>query len=62
MTQPIFTTRVDCNYDGLYVWHKDFIMRDDNRASIVNVDGSDFLYYSSINRDWHRHLDLIIPL
>lgn len=37
-------------------------MRDDNRASIVNVDGSDFLYHSSINRDWHRHIDLIIPL
>ena len=107
--------RVDCNYDGLNVWHQDFIMRDDNRAtvvaccygnggnnntadlyqlelnldnatattpqllmargkspqsitfrsiyrsSIVNVDGTDYLYYSSIDRDWHRHLDLIIP-
>lgn len=30
------------------------------RSSIVDVDGTDYLYYSSIDQAWHRHLDLMI--
>lgn len=28
------------------------------RSSIVDVEGRLYLYFSSIDRDWHRHLDL----